>query len=196
MTKTVDKPSNFRSDSEFFFYELVSEHHIVNNVLVVGTSLIVCTPASIEEFESAFFNELFDQVLGLLSLTSVPHWEELHLDVAELSVWSSSHLINHWVEYYPYCCVLIFLVRSSEILINCFKPSQIIMSVGNHMNIDLFVLIFSVHLNKVLSLFINFLLLYLHYSLLVFIIPTSVLCPWIPFLIICKSKGREVLIWG
>lgn len=78
-------PSDSWLDTKFLEKELMSNHHVVDHVFEVGTGFIVHAPASIYKFKPTFFHKLVNNLLDFISLPPVPHREEFHLDISELS---------------------------------------------------------------------------------------------------------------
>ena len=98
-------------------------------------------PACIHKLEATLFDELFDLLLDLLSLSLIPHREELHLDVGELAVRVIHKFLDHSTEDHVDFSDLVGLVGPSVVLVDCLEPPNVIVSVGNQVNIELLILI-------------------------------------------------------
>lgn len=81
VTKCVDIPANFRLNSEFLLNPLMADHHIINNVIEMRRSFVVCTPTAIDKFELAILNHVFDYLFGLIRLLVIPHGKEAHFSI-------------------------------------------------------------------------------------------------------------------
>lgn len=59
--------------------------HVENEILIVWASFIGRRPATLRNFKLPRFNECFGTILIFLVNICVPHVEEFHFDVGELS---------------------------------------------------------------------------------------------------------------
>ena len=160
MPKRIKKPTYSWSDIKLLLEELMPLHHIVENILVIGTCLIICRPSTVQELEAAFSDILLYSSLHVLCLPSVPHGKEFHFDVGEFSMWFPGHFVKYRIQDQMNCGMLNDLSRTSVVLIDSLEPSKIIMSMWHHMHIKLLMLISPIVLLEVLSA-LFFLLFYL-----------------------------------
>ena len=98
----------------------MSLHHVVDNVLVVGTSLIVGRPAAIDKLKSFLLDKLLDFVACLLGLPVVPHSEELDLDISKLGIWPLVHLLYHSVQDEVHGGMMGSLIGTAEVFVHGF----------------------------------------------------------------------------
>mmetsp|Transcript_33580 Transcript_33580/g.51656 ORF Transcript_33580/g.51656 Transcript_33580/m.51656 type:complete len:226 (+) Transcript_33580:2775-3452(+) len=179
MTEAIQQPGSSGNYSKFFLEEGVAHHHVVDDIGVVGASLVVGTPATVEELESTLLNVLLETILDLSGLASVPHVEILHLDVSELGPGALLHFGHDTVENDGDGGMLRLLVESSVVLIDGLEPAQVVVGVGDHVHEHLLVLILSVLLNQGFASLLRFFLLLL-LPLLVLVVTRSVLGAWAP----------------
>ena len=151
--------------------------HLIDYILIVRASLIICYPTTIGKLEAALFHELLYLLLDSFCLSGIPHGEELHLNVCECGVGLSCHLVDDRVQDQVNSGMLSVLKGTTVILVNCLQPTDIVMSMWHHMNIKLFVLICSIMLHKFLRIFTIFFLLCYFFE------------PFV-LLIICGLSGR------
>jgi len=90
----------------------VTNNHIVDHVLVVGTCLISRAPSTVGKFQSTLLNEHLDIFPSLFVLAVIPHLKELHLDIGKLPSWIFQELVNSRVEDQMDSRVLSILVCS------------------------------------------------------------------------------------
>ena len=132
-------------------------HHVVHYVFVVGASLIVCWPSSIDDFKSALSDKFLDLILDFLRLSGIPHGKIFHLSISKLGMWILIHLLNNRVKDNIHSSMLLILTSPRVILLNSLKPTYIVMGVRNHMYIKLLVLVYSIsHYSLLLWAFILF----------------------------------------
>ena len=110
MAKCVQVPSNSWLDAKLLQEEGMAQIHVVENILVVGTSLVSGTPPSVCKLKSAFSHQHLDVLLHLWRLSVVPHREILHLHIRKDSLRIFQQLFNHCVQNQPHVCVLRVLV--------------------------------------------------------------------------------------
>jgi hypothetical protein len=68
VTKWIDLPSDSRFHAKLLNYEVVTDHHIVDHVVVNWTCLIMHGPPSIDELELSVLNKPSDLILLLVVL--------------------------------------------------------------------------------------------------------------------------------
>lgn len=134
MTKWINMPTNFRSDSEFFEQECMSQVHIVDQIFIIWTGLIGAGPSTLCYFKPTTFDQLLDLLLDLRWLSRVPHLEKLHFNISEFSCFFFLKLLNHAVEYEFYSSVWNFAFETRIVLIDCFHPADVVVGVWNYMN--------------------------------------------------------------
>ena len=137
MAEGVHVPPDAGLHSELLQQELVTDHHVVDNVLIMSARLIVHTPTRIHELESPLLHQLTYLVLKCTSLVLPPHAEELHLDISESLVGVSEQLIDHCVYDHVHVCLGYVLIRACVVLVYSLEPTHIIMSVRDKMHCDL-----------------------------------------------------------
>ena len=134
MAEGVHVPTDAWLHSELLQQELVTDHHVVDNVLIMSARLIVHTPTRIHELESPLLHQLTYLVLECTSLVLPPHAEELHLDISESLVGISEQLIDHCVYDHVHVCLGYVLIRACVVLVYSLKPAYIVMSMGYKMD--------------------------------------------------------------
>lgn len=84
VTKVIDVPAAARTGviTELTLDKLVTNHHIVYHIVVVGGALIVHRPSSVDELKLAILDKFTNVVLLILILHFPPHGEVLHLDLS------------------------------------------------------------------------------------------------------------------
>jgi len=146
VAKRVKVPSNSWTNPKFTLQESMTDHHVINQVLVVRTSFISGTPSAVCELKSAFFNKLLNLSLHLLCLAVVPHSKVFHLDVSEDSLWVLDQLFNHCIKNKSHISMLRILVCAREVLVDRLDPAYIVMGMSYEMYSKLlFVLVRSIY---------------------------------------------------
>lgn len=134
-------PSDSWLDAEFLLEELVADHHVVDHIFIVGSSFIVHAPAGVDKLKSSFGDQGPYITLDFLSLLVVPHGEELHLNISELSCGVGHQLLNNSRQDKVDLCMLLTLVSSNIILINSLEPPNVIMGVSNKVDVQGLILV-------------------------------------------------------
>ena len=142
VTKWINVPSDSWLDTEFLLEELVADHHVVDHIFIMRSSLIVHAPAGIDELESSFGDQGSDIALDFLSLLVVPHGEEFHLNIGELSCGVEHQLLNNGCQDQIDLSMLLTLVATNIILINSLEPPNVVMGVSDEVDIQGLILIF------------------------------------------------------
>lgn len=83
MAESVYLPADTRDDSKCLQQPLVPDCHLVDNVLVIGCSLIVHRPTAVYELKLAVFNESSDNILRFFILFIPPPIEKCYFHVDE-----------------------------------------------------------------------------------------------------------------
>jgi len=104
---------------------------VSNEIFIIGIALVSSYPASHGYFQPSLLYEHFNILLHLWRLSLKPHAEEFHLHVSEDLIGILKQLKNHGTDNLVYFSVINVVILSCEIIIVCFQPSYIIMSVGN-----------------------------------------------------------------
>lgn len=86
MSKRVDVPANAKSHSKLVEKEFVTQSHLVDDILVKCSSLVVHRPSAVDEFELASRHEGTDRRLFRVSLLLPPPFEERNLYVDEFTI--------------------------------------------------------------------------------------------------------------
>jgi hypothetical protein len=92
-------------------------------------------PSSIDKFKLSISNELLDLFLHSVILVIPPHGEEFHFDLWEFSLRIINERPHNIGQLNFNIGPLDTLFRSIKVLIYCLQPSDIIMGVGNYMNV-------------------------------------------------------------
>jgi hypothetical protein len=142
MSKRVNIPSYSWGNSELLAEPLVTLNKVLDNILIVGSTLICMNPSSHEDLESALFNKFLKSFLSFLSGSNVPHVKEFHLNKSELSCMISLHLENDLGDDLFDSSMSSSLFHTCEVLIICFLPSHVIVTVRNHVHSKVLVLVF------------------------------------------------------
>lgn len=87
VAKWIDLPPDSWFHAEFPNDEVVTDHHVVDHIVVNRACLIMHGPSSIDELELPVLYKLSYLILFLVVLKIPPHGKELHLDFGELSLW-------------------------------------------------------------------------------------------------------------
>ena len=83
VAECIDIPANSGSEAEFLLQELVTNHHIVYNIIKVRSCFVISAPPSIDNIKLFILNKLLNLLLNLICLRVIPHGEETHLSIAE-----------------------------------------------------------------------------------------------------------------
>lgn len=144
MAERIDIPSNSWGNTEFVTDPLVALVEIANDIFIVRIALVWSNPATHSDLKLSIFDKSLDIFLHLLSLPGVPHIEELHLNICEEFFWVSQKLQNDLSNNLFYSDMSVSVSEACEVIIVRFDPSDIIMSMGNHMDSQVFVLVRSI----------------------------------------------------
>ena len=87
MSERIHLPPDARSHPELLHQELMSNHHVVNLVLIVSAGLVMHAPAGIHELQTPLLDELAYLVFHGRGLKAPPHAEEFHLYIGEVLRW-------------------------------------------------------------------------------------------------------------
>ena len=139
--KHIDIPCDPRRDSESLLNKLMTDHHIVNNIVKIRAPFIIVNPATVNEFQLLVFDELLDGLLCLVILLLPPRLQIARRRLRELSVRVFRELINDRIENQLHTGHLLALVGARVVLVNCLDPSDILMGVWNEMDCQLLILI-------------------------------------------------------
>jgi len=119
--------------------ELVTNHHIVDHIVVVGRALVMHGPASVDKLQAALLDQLADVILLMVGLHVPPHGEVLHLDLSVALILVVLKLDHNRVNNVANVALLDILGRASEVLINSFEPADIVVAVRHQVNVQVFV---------------------------------------------------------
>ena len=137
MPECIYHPSDFRYYIEFFFQKAMSVIHIQYHVFVIRASFIRWWPPSLKKFKLPIFNKLFDLILLFLRLPIIPKCKEFHFSICKLSSGVLTQLLNSPREDQVYSPRL----GPNEIFINRLEPAHIIMSMRNHVDCKMLMLV-------------------------------------------------------
>jgi hypothetical protein len=130
-------PSNLRSNPKLLLHELMSDHLIINKVLIAWACLIRGRPAAIDNFKLTVLNNFFEFIFHFLRLTSVPHLDVLDFSETESFLWVFIQLISDSGEHRPDRNMITHLISSRVILINSLLEAKIYLSCGNQMHSEI-----------------------------------------------------------
>lgn len=136
MAEWIDLPSDSWLDSKLLNDPIVTNHHVVDHVVVCGTGLIMHGPTSVDQLKLTIFDEFLDSVLHGVILIVPPHFEELHLDLRELSLWVVDERPHDIGELNLDVGPLSVSIGSIEVLLDGLQPPNVIMGVRHNMDID------------------------------------------------------------
>lgn len=130
----VDVPPYLWGNAKFVFKPLMACVEVADDVFVVSVSFVGSDPSSHGNFEPAFFNKLLDSSLSVFILSFVPHTEEFHFNVGELSLGVLQKLIDHLRNELADVGVGLVPLNAGKVLMVSFEPPNIIVSMGDHMH--------------------------------------------------------------
>lgn len=136
MAKWIDLPSDPWLNSKLLYDPIVTNHHVVDHVVVCRTSLIMHGPTSVDQLKLTIFDECFDSVLHGVILIVPPHFEELHLDLREFSLWVVNERPHDIGELDLDVGPLSISIGSIEVLFDGLQPPNVIMGVRHNMDIN------------------------------------------------------------
>ena len=141
VTKGIDVPANDwdRIISKLTLEPLVTDEHVVHHVVVVRTGLVMHGPASVHKFKTTLFDKVAHSVFFGLILVVPPHGEEFHLDLAEALLFVGKKLNYIGVNNVLHIGGLDVLRGAREVLIGRLEPADVIVTVRNQMNVQVFV---------------------------------------------------------
>jgi hypothetical protein len=114
----------------------MSNHHVVNLVLIVSAGLVMHAPTGIHEFQTALLDKLTYLGFHGGGLKAPPHAEEFHLYVGEVFCWVIQQRLYHRVQNKVNSCFGNLAFSTSEVLINGLEPPHVVMSMCNHVYSD------------------------------------------------------------
>jgi hypothetical protein len=127
-------PSNLWSNSEFLLHELMTHHHVIDEVLVVWASLIRGCPSAINNFKLAILDKFLEFFFDLWFLPAVPHLKVLDLGKTEASARVSGQLIGHGGQDRPDRGMVCALVGTCVVLVHCLLEAEQHRGVRNQMH--------------------------------------------------------------
>jgi len=143
MAERVDLPSDLWLKAKLLFDPLMTDHHVIDHVVVSRTRLIMHRPASIYELQLAVFNKSFHSFFHRVVLIVPPHFEEFHLHLGESSLrvgLKRPHDIGeHNIDL---SAPLSAFIRPEVILVNLLQPPNIIVGVRDNVDVDLTPILF------------------------------------------------------
>lgn len=115
---------------------LQAQGELIDHALVVDGSLIVHAPGTASELQATLVDQLADDRLGSFGLLRPPFGEEggLHLDEAARGV--LDQLSDHSVDDVLDTSVLDVALVAIEVLVNGLQPADVVVGVGNHVDVD------------------------------------------------------------
>ena len=133
----VDLPADLgtAAGAEGLVEELEAQSHLLYGRVIGHRRLVVHAPAAIDELEPALVDEPPDDGLHLVALLEPPLLEEGHLDVDESLLPIHQQLRNHRVEDVLDAGVTEALLRPVKVLVHRLEPADIVMGVGNDMDV-------------------------------------------------------------
>ena len=84
MAELIDVPSRFRCYSKGFIQKLVAPFHVLYNIVVSRTRLVVRYLSSIYELEPALLYQILDYFVHFRRLLVPPHFEEHYFGLGKL----------------------------------------------------------------------------------------------------------------
>ena len=134
VTKWIKQPGYSWDIIKLFFQKLMSYHNIIENVFIIWTIFIICSPTSIQELKPSLFNNFSNGFLHSFGLSIKPHWKILHLRISKLEMRLLNELFKNRIEDHWNSAVM-GCIKSAKIFINCLKPAYIIVSVSYHVHV-------------------------------------------------------------
>ena len=113
-----------------------TKSHVVYNRRVMSSSFIIHAPASSYELQSSLINKILDNILHRLTLFTPPPPEEGRFNVDEPALLILQQGMDDTVQDVLDSSSLNIISAAVVILINSLQPSNIIVSVGNKVNIE------------------------------------------------------------
>ena len=134
VTKWINLPADSWLDAKGVSYPLVTNHHVLDHILVDWASLIMHRPAGIDNLKLPILDEFVNISPSLLTLLIPPHFEELHFNLRELSFWVILEGIHNGCDLNVDICQLDILASPFKILFECLEPSNIVVGMRHNMN--------------------------------------------------------------
>ena len=86
MPKWISRDSNFREIIKLIFQKVESSPKILNNIIIIGTSLIMLNKSTPKNFPILSFQQLLNIILNLLILLHKPFLKKTHLTIKKRSM--------------------------------------------------------------------------------------------------------------
>lgn len=132
----LNVPADFGDHSELLLHEGVADHDVVDQVFVVGASLVSGAPSAGCDLELAVLDQLLELVFGRLILTRVPHLEVLDLSEGESARGVFGKLLGDGSENSADRGVVDHLLRAGIVLVDGFQKAYIGARKWNHVHRD------------------------------------------------------------
>lgn len=112
----------------------MTNHVIIDHVLINGTGLIMHGPASVDHLKLARFYQSSDLVLRLIRLLLPPHTKELHLNLDKASLRILQEGLHDGINGLTDTRRLYVLRCTVEILVHRLQPADVIMRMRNNVH--------------------------------------------------------------
>ena len=123
----VELPTNSRCNTKVLEDESMSNHHVLNHILVDWAGLVMHRPPSIDQLKLAILHQLLDSILLRLTLLVIPHTEELHLDLSKLSIRMIPKRVNDGAQLVSHTSPLDASCLAIVVLLYCLQPADVVM---------------------------------------------------------------------
>ena len=134
MAEWIQMPSDARLDAKLLEQIVMTRLHVVDDVWVIGTSLVVHTPPSIHELKLSIQDELPDISLHLFSLVSPPQIPEAHFDLCEFALRVTQQLLDGEVDDQFHVANLDIVAVACVVLVDGLQPTNIIVRMRNQVH--------------------------------------------------------------
>jgi hypothetical protein len=134
VAKWIELPSDSRCHSKSISYPLLSNHHIVDHIFIDWTSLIMHGPTSVNKLKLSIFNKFFNLVSFCFILSIPPLLEKSNFTFREFPFFVRNQSICDRAQFDVDIGELNAVVRSIEVRIKGFKPSNVIMRMRGNVN--------------------------------------------------------------